>query len=216
LEDGGTYDVIDDSPIADFPEWLAEWVERNSDKVKHGGKGAPVHEDFDFDRFCDHFDFAFVGEKDGKHFFTECPYKGGIHTSDGKPDYPACAILYDGETIGFSDFATSCEGCGKTIGDLIRFCYEQGYEKYDGPIFAEDSAVELIQIFGAEDDETCAEFGCNCPKRHPFREEIAQAIKEDEERKEAAADVETLELIAEPTKAESGVTLSRRSQPDAY
>lgn len=204
LGDGKTYEIIDDSPIADFPDWLAEWIERHSDIVKeHGGKGASVHPDFDFDRFCDHFEFAFVGDNDSKHFFEACPFKGDHHTDGrGKPDYMACAILYDGETIGFSDFATSCEGHGKTIGDLIRLRYEQGYEKYDGKIFAEENAEELIQIFGAEDDEVCEEFGCNCSKRHPLREEIEQVIKEDEERKEAAADVETLK-VEEPAKAES-------------
>jgi hypothetical protein len=226
LGEGRTYEITDDSPIADFPDWLAEWIELNSDKAKeHGGKGAPVHEDFDFDRFCDHFDFTFVGDNDGKHFFEVCPYKVDVHTSDGKPDYFACAILYDGETIGFSDFATSCEGCGKTIGDLIRFRYQQGYEKYDGPIFAADGQApieELLQEFGVEvwkddtthpciqcgkplsdkrctsvcdacldrsisDDKACYEFGCNCTKRHPMREEVEAVIKEDDERQKRKA-----------------------------
>jgi len=154
LGDGKTYEIVDDSSIADFPDWLAEWIERNSDvgKEYHGGRGAPVHEDFDFDRFCDHFDFAFVGEKDGRHFLAACPFKGDHHTTDrGKPDYMACAILYDGETIGFSDFATSCEGHGKTIHDLIQYRYEQGYEEYEGGIFAEEEPIEeLLEAFGAE------------------------------------------------------------------
>jgi P4 family phage/plasmid primase-like protien len=166
LEGGGTYDVIDDSPIADFPDWLGDWIEHNSDRVKHGGKGAPVHEDFEFDRFCDHFDFTFIADNDGKHFFRECPFKGDVHTSNGKPDHPACAILYDGETIGFSDLATSCEGCGKTIHDLIQHRYEQGYEKYGGPIFAENEFTEeLLEDFGvksaleAEECIPCIHFG---------------------------------------------------------
>ncbi len=157
LSNGKSYEIVDDSPIADFPAWLGAWIDRHSDIVKeHGGKGAPVHEDFDFDRFCQHFDFNFVGDNDGKYFFEACPYKGDFHTSGGKPDYPACAIFYDGATIGFSDLATSCEGNGKTIGDLIRFRYEQGYEKYDGAIFKTESAEELIEIFGAQEAlETC-------------------------------------------------------------
>ena len=148
LSNGKRYKIVDESPIADFPAWLAAWIDRHSDLAKeHGGKGAPVHEDFDFDRFCEHFDFNFVGDNDGKHFFEACPYKGDRHTSDGKPDYPACAIFYDGATIGFSDLATSCEGNGKTIGDLIRFRYEQGYEKYDGKIFAEDEKTPIEELF---------------------------------------------------------------------
>jgi len=153
LADGKTYEIVDDLPIADFPDWLAAWIERNSDvgKGHQGGKGAPVHPDFDFERFCNHFDFTFVGDNDGRHFFEACPYKGAHHTDGrGKPDYMACAILYDGETIGFSDFATSCEGHGKTIRDLIRHRYDQGYEKYDGEVFADEDTEELIDIFGAE------------------------------------------------------------------
>jgi P4 family phage/plasmid primase-like protien len=156
LGDGKTYEVADDSPIAEFPDWLAEWIERNADagKEKHGGKGAPVHEDFDFDRFCDHFDFGFVAEKDGRHFFEACPFKGDHHTDErGKPDYKACAILYDGETIGFSDFASSCEGYGKTIRDLIEHRYEQGYQEYDGEVFIEEEPIEeLLEAFGAESE----------------------------------------------------------------
>jgi P4 family phage/plasmid primase-like protien len=154
LGDGKTYEIADDSPIADFPDWLAEWIEQNSDTGKdhHDRKGAPVHEDFDFDRFCNHFDFVFVGEKDGRHFFAACPFKGDHHTDErGKPDYMACAILYDGETIGFSDFATSCDGHGRTIRDLIQHRYDQDYEEYDGEIFADKEPIEeLLEEFGAE------------------------------------------------------------------
>ena len=177
LSNGKSYEIVDDSPIADFPAWLAAWIDRHSDIVKE-------HEDFDFDRFCQHFEFIFVGDNDGKYFFEACPYKGDFHTSGGKPDYPACAIFYDGATIGFSDLATSCEGNGKTIGDLIRFRYEQGYEKYDGVIFNTESAEELIKAFGAvEALETCDEFGGNGTERHPDREECERVVKEDEERK---------------------------------
>ncbi|MGO9862303.1 MAG: phage/plasmid primase, P4 family [Terriglobales bacterium] len=190
LSNGKSYEVVDGSGIADFPVWLGEWIERHSDMAKehHGrGKGAPVHPDFDFDGFCDHFDFTFVGGKDDRHFFEACPYKGDFHTSGGgKPDYPACAIMYDGSTIGFSDFATSCEGNGKTIGDLIRFRYGQGYGKYDGVIFDTESTEELIEIFGAEEAvEACGQLGCNCPKRHAEGEGRDRVIKEDDDREAA-------------------------------
>jgi P4 family phage/plasmid primase-like protien len=186
LASGKTYEVVDDSPIADFPVWLADWVERHSNVVKehHGGKGAPVHLDFDFDCFCDHFELAFIGDNDGKHFFKACPYKGDRHTDErGKPDYPACCIFFDGSTIGFSCLATSCDGHGKTIGDLVSFLTTV-FGRYDGVIFKTESAEELIKIFGAEEAvETCDQFGCNCSKRHPDREERERVIKDDEERK---------------------------------
>lgn len=169
LGDGKTYDVVDESPLAEFPDWLADWIERNCDlgKQNHGGKGAPVHEEFDFDRFCDHFDFAFVAEGDEKHLFETCPYKGDHHTNErGQPDYPACCLFYDGETLGFSDLADSCEGHGKTIHDLIEYRYEQGYPAYEGEIFADEEPIEeLLEYFGtevavgAEECSPCIHFG---------------------------------------------------------
>jgi len=66
LEDGGTYDVIDNSPIADFPEWLAYWILENADETKckmSDFKDAPpVHPDFDFDAWCEHYEIECVGE----------------------------------------------------------------------------------------------------------------------------------------------------------
>jgi len=158
LEDGGTYDVIDDSPVADFPEWLAYWILDNADETKTMGDfkdAPPVHPDFDFDAWCEHYQIDFFGEgKNGKHILKACPIKGECHTTDGKPDYAACVIFYDGERFGFSDLATSCEGSNLTIGGLIHWLNTHGYEPYRGVIW-ENNGADLLNDprFAAEDAE---------------------------------------------------------------
>jgi len=204
LSNGKRYEIVDESPIADFPAWLAAWIDRYSDIVKeHGGKGAPVHEDFDFEAFCDHFNLD-GWDEDDKFILKACPFKGDRHTSNGKPDYKASCIFFDGSTIGFSCFATSCEGHGKTIGDLVSFLTKV-FGRYDGVIFKTENAEELIESFGAEEEvETCDQFGCNCSKRHAFREEIEAIIKEDDERKAQTSDAKTIRISETPQEAESG------------
>ena len=67
-----------------------------------------------------------------------------------------------------------------------------------------------MKFFGAEEAtvpsgtaDECHEFGCNCPKRHPEREELERIIKEDDERKAQAADLKTMKVI-EPAEGEDG------------
>src|ERR1035438_3603077 len=159
LEDGGTYDVIDDSTIADFPDWLAYWVLENADETKSGMgnfKDAPlVHPDFDFDAWCEHYEIDYFGEgKNGKHILKACPVKDDYHTTDGKPDYAACVIFYDGERLGFSDLATSCEGSNLTMGGLIHWMNTHGHEPYRGVIWENNNADLLNDPrFAAEDAE---------------------------------------------------------------
>jgi Bifunctional DNA primase/polymerase, N-terminal len=159
LEDGGTYDVIDESPIADFPEWLAYWILENADETKSKmgdfKDAPPVHPDFDFDAWCEHYRIDYFGEgKNGKHILRACPVKGDCHTTDGRPDYAACVIFYDGERLGFSDLATSCEGSNLTIGGLVHWLNTHGHEPYRGVIWENDNADLLNDPrFAAEDAE---------------------------------------------------------------
>jgi hypothetical protein len=144
LDDGRRWEVIDDSPIADFPDWLAYWILDNCDQ-KHTSEGldkAPsVHEDFDFDEFCDHYDIDYFGDgSGGKYILRACPVKGCCHTTDGDPDYAACVIFYDGDKLGFSDLATSCEGSNLSIGGLIRWMNTHGHEPYRGVIWPQDTS----------------------------------------------------------------------------
>jgi putative DNA primase/helicase len=157
LSNGREYTVVDGSPIADFPDWLCDWVELNSQNERHSGSdeiGAPVHEDFDFDTFCEHYELEFTGEKGGKWVFKACPFKGDHHnTTDGKPDFAATVMFFDGGRLGFSCLATGCEGHGKSVGDLIRLLSkEHGF--YDGPIFEQEGWDEVASAFGLQFEET--------------------------------------------------------------
>jgi hypothetical protein len=144
LDNGKQWEVTDDAPIADFPDWLAYWILDNCDR-KHRAKGfakAPsVHPDFDFDEFCDHYDIEYFGDgSGGKYILKACPVKGSCHTTDGDPDYAACIIFYDGDKLGFSDLATSCEGSNLSIGGLIHWMNTNGHEPYRGVIWPQDTS----------------------------------------------------------------------------
>jgi AAA domain/Bifunctional DNA primase/polymerase, N-terminal len=201
LGSGGTYDVIDDSPLADFPDWLGDWIESSSVReARTAGEdgdeiGAPVHEDFDFELFCEEFDLHFINEKAGKHIFERCPYKGDYHTSDGHPDYQATVLFFDGQRIGFSCLATTCEGHGKTIGDLVKFLSGK-HGPYDGPVFAEDDIEDQLEDFGAEMADV--------------RDEDVVSEQEDEACDYCRKDVEA----EEPRAAESGAAAEPEPAPE--
>jgi hypothetical protein len=57
LENGRTYDVVNDAAIVDFPDWLAAWIEHNSTPEKPKGfDNMPLLDDtFDFDGFLEHY-----------------------------------------------------------------------------------------------------------------------------------------------------------------
>jgi len=165
LGNGRTYDIVDDASIADFPDFLADWIERTSVQETRAAvadddeKGAPVHEDFDFDDWCAAYpELDFFGEKAGIHVFKACPWRGDHHTNNGRPDYRATVLFYDGSRIWFKCLATGCEGHGKSIGDLVRLLGER-HGKYDGPIFADDleNSLEHFDAETADDFETPAE-----------------------------------------------------------
>lgn len=129
--------------IVDIPDWLVDWIEQHAaaDKPHKSLDGRPkVDDEFDFDKCMEHYGIATQSAK-GDKYYLPCPYRGDWHTSDGKPDYGATAILYDGERIGFSCLATSCDGCGKTFGQLIKHL-NQTHEPYPGPIWPEQGDLE--------------------------------------------------------------------------
>jgi len=144
LSDGGEYRYADDSPIAEFPQWLTDWIESKSvaDKPHAKGKGSEVAEHFDFDKLCTHYRLEVESGKNGK-WPLPCPFKGDWHTNNGQIDKGATCIFYDGERLGFSCLATSCSGCGKSFGDLIHFL-NQTHEPYPCVIWPQVSDAEAM------------------------------------------------------------------------
>jgi len=67
LDNGKTYDITDDSPIAEFPDWLENWILANADRPKkhaNGKDARPVDESFDIADFLEHYSIGY--RQDGK------------------------------------------------------------------------------------------------------------------------------------------------------
>jgi hypothetical protein len=61
-DDGGEYVIRADSPLADFPDSLADWVQEHTPAPTKFTDGVPVHEDFDLDDFLDFYDITAYGQ----------------------------------------------------------------------------------------------------------------------------------------------------------
>ncbi len=148
LANGNTYDIVEDHPIADFPDWLEKWIRANADiPKKHNGKDArSVHEDFDFDDFLDFY--ALGGHQSGDWFVTDvCPVAGYRHEQSVRTGF-----FWNGASLGWHCFASGCEGSSMSIGQLIRFLNRSNGEPYDGVIW-EDKEEDDLSDF-AEDAST--------------------------------------------------------------
>jgi hypothetical protein len=116
LENGRTYDIVNDAPIADCPDWLVDWVEKNSDRPKSNGRadGPAVVEDFDIDDFLGHYGLDY--EQVGDWFVTDvCPIAGYKHEQSSNTGF-----FFDGEHLGFHCFASGCDGSSMSVGEVIK------------------------------------------------------------------------------------------------
>jgi Bifunctional DNA primase/polymerase, N-terminal len=121
------YDV---DPIA-IPDWVCDWIEANSHKIKAGGcdNTAGVSDEFDFDAFCEFYSIS--GRQDGKWFICdECPVAGYRHQGSTRTGF-----FYDGITLGFHCFAQGCEGSQMSIGKVIGYLNAQKGKACKGVIW---------------------------------------------------------------------------------
>lgn len=80
-ETGKTYDVVHDYPIADFPDWLADWIHSNSPHAKKfEGDLSPVNDDFDMDELLEHY--GITPRQRGKVFHVNYS-QGHVHLVRG-------------------------------------------------------------------------------------------------------------------------------------
>ena len=157
LDNGASYDIMDDSPIAEFPEWLAEWILVNADlSKKHDHKdNRPVHEDFDFGDLMEFYGIS--GWQHGDWFIPSvCLIAGYRHEGS-----PLTGFFWNGESLGWHDFVTSCKGSDMGIGQVIKFLNAQKGEPYHGVIWQEPTAEELLAWMGAEEDILLPEYRYN-------------------------------------------------------
>jgi hypothetical protein len=134
---GLIYEEVDPSrEILPCPTPLVSWIFRTADAPKrpeHSGSRDRfvVHEDFDFDDMCQHYEpiFHIVGSENDYHWPDPCPWTDHRHENS-----PKTGFYWDGSNLGWSDFVTTCEGNGKKIGDAIHYLnarmVELGLEPY--------------------------------------------------------------------------------------
>jgi hypothetical protein len=146
LDNGKTYDITDDSPIADFPAWLENWVLAYADIPKKHANGAdtrPVDESFDIADFLEHYEIGY--SEDGDWYITDvCPVAGRKHEQSTRTGF-----FFDGNSLGFHCFAAGCEGSTMTIGQVIRFL-NQDHQPYKGAIWEEEPIEDVLDEMGVE------------------------------------------------------------------
>jgi hypothetical protein len=144
------YTIIDDAPIADCPDSLVSWIEKNSvsEKPKGEGKSNPVDPRFDIDDFLNWYGLS--ADVRGDWYITDvCPVSGRKHAQSTETGF-----YFDGEHFGFHCFAANCPGSSMTIGQVVSHLAKGDgtlnnlRAPYDGPIwpnkFAESSAVSSV------------------------------------------------------------------------
>jgi hypothetical protein len=150
--DGGRYRVEDPAPLIPIPQEYVDWFRAVDPKEKPKDLKI-VHDDFDFDKFCEFYDLEPMGGGPW-YYLRSCPVKGDYHTNEGKPDFGACALYFDDEILGFKDLAQSCEGASMSIGGLIKFLNKQKGQHYNGPIWEEEETdPEKFGLADVEDEQ---------------------------------------------------------------
>jgi len=146
LDNGRTYEVTDDSPIAEFPGWLENWILANADLPKkhaNGKDARPVDESFDIADFLEHYSIGY--RQDGEWYITDvCPVAGRKHEQSTRTGF-----FFDGGSIGFHCFASGCEGSTMTIGQVISFLNKE-HDPYKGVIWEEERIEDMLDEMGVE------------------------------------------------------------------
>jgi putative DNA primase/helicase len=136
------YTIVCDNELAEIPDWLCAWIEKNADARKNADaarKGHKVSPKFDIDAFLSHYGFTF--EQKGDWYVTDvCPVAGHKHEQSTETGF-----YYDGQTFGFECFAGNCPGSNMSVGDVVRFLNQprDGVVRapYPGEIWAKDATV---------------------------------------------------------------------------
>lgn len=144
-----TYDVFRDAPFADFPDWLAEWIEANSvpEKPRSAARNtAKTADDFDIHAFLDHYKLTY--DMRGNWYVTEiCPIAKHRHEQSTETGF-----YFDGEKFGFHCFAAGCAGSAMSVGQVIAFLNKE-HTPYPGVIWEGPPAYsDGLIVFEREED----------------------------------------------------------------
>ena len=161
-ETGKTYDILHDYPIADFPDWLGDWIEKNSHAAKKlaGCEMSPVNDDFDLDDMIEFFGLDYAQMGNWYNFYRECPVAGYQHEQSKLPGF-----FFDGQDLGWNCWASGCPSNGWNAGKVVKFLNNQrtkeGLKPYPHLIWPEREPdwekmnVELAEM--PEDDDALIE-----------------------------------------------------------
>jgi Bifunctional DNA primase/polymerase, N-terminal len=146
LENGRTYEIVQDEEIAEFPDWLAEWIIANADPEKPKPQfqdARPVAESFDLADLLEHYEIGY--QQDGDWYITDlCPVAGRKHEQSTRTGF-----FFDGHSLGFHCFATGCQGNTMTAGQVISFL-NKDHEPFIDAIWEEPLLEELLDELAVE------------------------------------------------------------------
>lgn len=132
-----------------IPSWLVAAIEELTETPKEKPQGViEVHDDFDFDRWSEHYGLTYTTVKDDVwHVVQECPGVGRRHDQS-----TLTAVFYDGNSIGWSCFAAGCPTCGLTIGQLMKWMHGRGIPPYEGVVWEDRNDLTYLNDpkFGVE------------------------------------------------------------------
>ena len=143
-ETGKTYTIFQDYEIADFPDWLGDWIESNSRTAKKsaGCKMSPVRDEFDMDDLMDFYSYDWRQMGTWYNFVSECPVAGYQHKSAKLPGF-----FFDGEDLGWNCWASGCESNGWSAGRVIKALNEKHGTPYPHLIWP-DNTMEIVEAGG--------------------------------------------------------------------
>src|SRR5208282_1988588 len=119
-ETGKVYEIVQDDPIADFPDWLADWINSNSPHAKKfEGDLSPVNDDFDINEMLEHYGITYVQQGNWYNCYLECPIAGYQHQHSKMPGF-----FFDGNELGFNCWAAGCPSKGMNAGKIIKHLNE--------------------------------------------------------------------------------------------
>ncbi len=137
---GKEYIIINDALPVEAPDWVLDFVQSNTIRAAKSKDTVPVTDNFDFDDLMDFFEIPIRATKDDVWQICDvCPIAGYRHEQS-----KLTAFYWDGNSLGFSCFASSCESNtgGKnakmTIGEVIAHLNKKNGDSYRGEIWSSD------------------------------------------------------------------------------
>jgi hypothetical protein len=99
-----------------MPDWLCDWIASSTEAAKNieSRDRRSVAENFDMGAFLNHYGLGY--QTRGPWYITDvCPIAGRKHEQSSTTGF-----YYDGLSLGFKCFASSCPGSSMSVGEVIK------------------------------------------------------------------------------------------------